>query len=107
MGQIIKPGKKFGDPNTNSWHKDVFNNVVKGTRKNLVPYSDLQRVLMVAHGDVDAAKILIDKKFIPSNPEVMLDFYNRLCDLEEVVVGLCAVVSNQLGYDANCRSEEN
>ena len=112
MSEIIKPGKRFGGNDTlaengGSWKRDVYDKVVKKTRRNLVPYNDINRVLMFARGDIEKAQNLIDKKQIPSNPDVMLDFYNRLCDLEEVVVKLCAVASNQLGYDANCRSEEN
>lgn len=112
MSEIIKPGKKFGNndkiiENGASWQREVYDKVVKKTRRNLVPYNDIQRVLMFTRGDIEQAQELIEKKKIPSNPDVMLDFYNRLCDLEEVVVKLCAVASNQLGYDANCRSEEN
>lgn len=82
---INKPGKKFANIDDKNWHQDVYDQVVKKTRKNLVPYNDIQRVLMYCRGDIEEASKLIQQKKIPSNPDVMLDFYNRLCDLEAIV----------------------
>lgn len=81
---INKPGKKFAYSAT-GWDRDIYDKVVKKTRKNLVPYSDIQRTLMYCRGNIDEAAKMIQQKKIPSNPDVMLDFYNRLCDLEEAV----------------------
>lgn len=81
---IDKPGKKFASSATH-WDRDTFYRVVKKSRKDLVPYNDIQRVLMYCRGDIDEAAKMIQQKKIPSNPDVMLDFYNRLCDLEEAI----------------------
>lgn len=97
----INPGKKFMSVTDNNWKQEVYDKVVHKTRRNLVPYNDIQRVLMYCRGDMDKASEFISKKQIPSNPDVMMDFYNRLCDLETVVEGCCAVLAQKTGYDPN------
>ena len=106
---IIKPGVKFGntDGSRHWWKKDIYEQVVKPTRKNLVPYDVIQRNLVLCRGDIEKAQKFVNKNRTPANLEILIDLHNRLCDLEEVVVGLCAVVSHELGYDPNREDEDN
>lgn len=106
---IIKPGVKFGNTEDghHSWKKDIYEQMVKPTRKNLVPYDVIQRILIQCRGDVEKAQKFVSKNRTPANLEILIDFHNRLCDLEEVVVDLCAVVSHELGYDPNREDEDN
>lgn len=101
MSEIIKPGKKFLNEYSSQWKDEVYNRIVKKTRRNLVAYSDIQRVLMYCRGDVEKAAELIDQKKIPSNPEVMMSFHERLCDIENVLTGCCTVLAQTTGYDPN------
>ena len=89
----IKPGTKFvsysESRNGKKWKEDIYESIVHGTRKNLIPYNDLQRILVMSRGDGEvAAKKWIDKKMLPSNTDVLVDIHNRLCDLEAAVVEL-------------------
>ena len=100
---MIVPGEKFMDGNfgISEFKKVVYDSVVHKTRKNLVPYNDIQRVMMVARGDIAKAAEMIDARKIPSNPEVMIDLYNRICDLEELMVKCCEVLEAETGTNPN------
>ena len=100
---MIVPGEKFMDGTfgVSEFKQSVYDRVVHKTRKNLVPYNDIQRVMMVARGDVVKASDMINARKIPSNPEVMIDLYNRLCDLEELIVKCCEVLEAETGTNPN------
>lgn len=97
--KYIKPGVKFvsysESGNGTKWKEDIYNRIIKGTRKNLIPYNDLQRILVMSRGDGDeAGSKWIAKKMLPSNTDVLVDIHNRLCDLEEAIVELQMMVSD-------------
>lgn len=106
---IIKPGVKFGntEDGRHSWKKDIYEQVVKPTRKNLVPYDVIQRNLILCRGNIEKARRCVSNRRTPANLEILIDMHNRLCDLEEVVTNLCAVVSHELGYDPNRKDEDD
>lgn len=106
---IIKPGVKFGNTEDGRylWKKDIYEQVVKPTRKNLVPYDVIQRNLVLCRGNIEKARRCVSNRQTPANLEILIDMHNRLCDLEEVVVNLCTVVSHELGYDPNRKDEDD